>query len=101
MDLRGLLLIFIGLIGAFILYANDPYETTRATLCFLVFVGVGAHLVARAFRLRRTGGLILFFVAVAGAAVIYANDANDLLHAIVWLLAGAGAGAYVVAFASR
>ena len=54
---------------------------------------------SRALKFRRTSGLIVIFAGVVGAAVIYTDDASNLLHAIAWLLASAVAGVYIFAFA--
>ena len=99
LDLRGLFFLFIGLVGALALYAKDD-DGTRATIWFVLFVGGGIALVARAFRQEKLAGVILSISSIVGAVLIYQADSGHLVGAVILALAGLAAGAYLILFAS-
>jgi hypothetical protein len=98
LNLRGLVMVFVGLIGALFLYANDFANQSHTLLWLLAFVGGGASLIARTMGLRRASGPILVAVGVLGAAIFYTDDADNLTYAIVWLLAFCAGGGYLMMF---
>ncbi len=65
--------------------------------------GGGGCMLARGFGSNRIAGRILLVVAVAGAAVFYADPYNprDLIAAAVWLVGRTGDGAYLILFRSE
>src|ERR1700722_17307089 len=99
LDLRGLFFLFIGLVGALALYAKDD-DGTRATIWFVLFVGGGIALVARAFRREKIAGVILSISSIVGAVLIYQADSDHLVGAVTLAIAGLAAGAYLILFAS-
>jgi membrane-bound metal-dependent hydrolase YbcI (DUF457 family) len=99
LDLRGLFFLFIGLVGALALYAKDD-DGTRATIWFILFVGGGIALIARAFKQEKLAGLILPISSIAAAILIYQADSDNLVGAVILALVGLAAGAYLILFAS-
>lgn len=100
LDLRGLLCLFIGVIGAIAFYATD-LDGTRAGVWLVLFAGAGAAMIVRAFKQEKLAGAILILVGIVAAFLLYAGDADNLTPAIVLLLAGLGAGAYLMLPALR
>jgi hypothetical protein len=95
LDLRGLLCLFIGLVGAIAFYAND-LDGTRASVWLVLFGGGGIAMISRAFKQEKLAGLILILSGIGAAALLYTDDASNLTPAIVLLLAGLGAGAFLM-----
>ncbi len=95
LDFRGLLCLFIGLVGALIFYAND-LDGTRAAVWLVLFGGGGIAMIARAFKQEKLAGLILMLVGIGAAALLYGDDAENLTPPVVLILAGVGAGAYLI-----
>ena len=95
LDLRGLLCLFIGLVGALVFYAND-IDGTRAVIWLVLFGGGGTGMIARAFKQEKLAGLIVMLAGISAAALLYADDTANLTLAIVLLLVGVGAGAYLM-----
>lgn len=99
LDLRGLFFLFIGLAGSLALYAKDD-DGTRATIWFVMFVGGGVALIARAFRQEKLAGLILPISGIVAAVLIYRADSDHLIGAVILALVSLAAGAYLILFAS-
>jgi hypothetical protein len=95
LDLRGLFLLFVGLAGGLVFYAND-LDATRAAVWFVVFCGGGIALIARAFKLEKSAGLIVALSSVAAAILLYTGDTDNLTGAIILALVGLGGGAYLM-----
>ena len=100
LDLRGLLCLFIGLVGAIALYAID-LDGTRANVWLVVFGGGGIAMISRALKQEKLAGLVLILTGILAAVLLYAGDADNLTPAIVLLLAGLGGGAYLMLRARR
>lgn len=98
--LRGLLCLFIGLVGVIANYANDV-DGTFASAWFVLFGGGVAVMISRAFKQEKLAGVILILIGISAAALIYADDTDNLTAAIVVLIAGLGAGAYLILLAPR
>jgi hypothetical protein len=95
LDFRGLLCLFVGLVGAFVFYANDD-DGTRAAIWLVLFCGGGVAMIARAFKQEKLAGLLLIAVGIVAAGLIYSGDDGNLTGAIVLLVAGVGGGAYLM-----
>lgn len=95
LDLRGLLCLFIGLVGAIALYATD-LDGTRAIIWLVLFGGGGIAMITRAFKQDKVAAVILILVGIIAAVLLYNEDADNLTGAIVLLLAGVGAGIYLM-----
>ena len=95
LDLRGVLCLFIGLVGAIAFYAND-LDGTRASVWLVLFGGGGIAMISRAFKQEKLAGLILILSGSVAAALLYVDDSSNLTPAIVLLFAGLGAGAYLM-----
>ena len=100
LDFRGLLILFIGLIGAFVFYAND-IDGTRAAVWLVLFGGCGIALIARAFKQEKLAGMIVILVGIVAAVILYTADASNLTGAVILLLAGLAGGAYLMLLRSR
>jgi hypothetical protein len=99
LDLRGLFFLFLGLVGALVLYAKDD-DGTRAAIWLVLFCGGGIALIARAFRQEKLAGLILPISSIAAAVLIYQADSANLIGAVILALVGLGTGAYLLLFGS-
>ena len=95
LDLRGLLCLFIGLVGAIGFYATD-LDGTRAGVWLVLFGGGGIAMITRAFKQEKVAGLILILVGITSALLLYTADADNLIEAIVLLFAGVGGGVYLM-----
>lgn len=94
LDMRGMFFIFIGLVGAVMFYAKDD-DGTRAAFWFIVCVGTGCSLIARAFRQQKLGAVLVAMAGVVGGVFLYQNDADNLIMAIGLAGIALGSGAYL------